>query len=73
MKGKKTMKKKFPGTVFLRWEGDPPYLIGSPSLVETVDSEDGKTLGYYRLQKVVETKKTTQYRPEGTKEWADAE
>jgi hypothetical protein len=62
--------KAFPGRVFLRWEGDPPYLIGSPFLDDATDSE-AQTLGVYRLQEEVQTRIVTQYRPKGTKSWAD--
>jgi hypothetical protein len=67
-----TKPKNFPGCVYLRWEGDPPYLIGSPDLGQASDSES-KTLGMYRLQDEVETRQVTQFRPKGTKTWADDE
>ena len=62
--------KPFPGRVYLRWEGDPPYLIGHADLSDATDSES-QMLGVYRLQDEVETRLVTQYRPKGTKTWAD--
>lgn len=67
-------RRKFPKTVYLRWEGDEdePYLVGQASLRDTVD-EPGIDVGFYQLVMDVETKTSLSYRPKGTKTWEEGD